>query len=61
MGVAAMALLFYLGFRRLLYLKAIKGVSWELFKALKSELEESGVAGITEKDMVDKYLAMAPE
>ena len=56
-----MALLFYLGFRRLLYLKAIKGVSWELFKALKSELEESGVAGITEKDMVDKYLAMAPE
>ena len=52
------AILLYVKIRQLKFNQKVQSVSKDLFRALKDELEASGVAGISEKDMIKKYQAM---
>ena len=51
-------ILLYLKIRELLFNRKVRGISRDLFMALKDDLVISGVGGISEQDMIKKYQAM---
>ena len=44
--------------RSFIFSRLVKSVSSDLFEALKYDLDSCGVAGVSENDMLKKYIAM---